>query len=309
MGKQKDLPGGLPDDEVAGFGGRQPDHDEHEQRLEGQVGDCPRRLAPEVHQRRVARRQRPPGSEAVGPRSGADRHAEHDHAQCGSPGEHPLLGPGQQQVGLLVASHRSEDQVGGDHDDVVQQRCGRRQQEPVAGIEQRCGHSVDQVQHHLRQKQPQELGAQGDRSLPCDRFADPAERHGHDLRGQHDADGGDHPEDHRSVHQYRAGQLVGLAPVIMFQLRHDLWHQHRLKRTGGQQLIEDVRDVVGRLVDVVEQRGAEHVEHDPDADEPGQPADQRHRRHPGGRTGQVGAGGDGRLGQAAPLRRGVSLIG
>ena len=85
--------------------------------------------------------------------------------------------------------------------------------------------------------------------------------------------------------QHRAGDVLRARLVVAVEVDHERRDEHRLQRAGGDQLEQQVRHRVGRLVGVAEVGGAQHGGHDDHQDEPGQPGHRGQHRHRGGGTG------------------------
>ena len=197
---------------------------------------------------------------------------EGDHPERRSPGQHGQLHARQRQRGRLPVPEAVEQQVGGDHDQVVHERRHGGRREAAAGLEQRGRHQPGGVEQELHEEDGEEAGAElalvgADGGIGLGRRQDAhGQRRDHQGEDHEDAERGQEPA------QHGVGQAVA-GPVALVR-GHEGGHHHRLDRAGREQLEQDVRHQVGGLVDIPQRRRAEHRGDDDDAGEPADPGDQ-----------------------------------
>ena len=156
------------------------------------------------------------------------------------------LHAGQRQRGRLPVPEAIEQQVGGDHDQVVHERCHRGRREAAAGLEERRRHQPGGVEQELHEEDGEEAGAElslvgADGGIGLGRRQDAhGQRRDHQGEDHEDAERGQEPA------QHGVGQAVA-GPVALVR-GHERGHQDGVERPGGEQLEQDVRHRVRRLV-------------------------------------------------------------
>ncbi len=243
-----------------------------------------------------------PGTAEVEPRAVAVARAAqrrdqgqrlHDDPERGADAEEADLAVGHAGRGRGAAvGHGQEDQAGHDHDQVVQDRGEHHRPEPAARVEDLAEHHVQPVEEDLRQEEAGERHRHlevGVRVAPGERGrvrTDDQRRgeHGRDRDDdQDDPDGGEQP----------VGERLAAVRVVAHRL-DELRHEDRVERAAREQDVEDVRDRVGDVVRLGEDRRPDRPDQHDVADEAGEAGHDRPDRHD--RAGPADA--------AAVLRRG-----
>ena len=145
-------------------------------------------------------------------------------------------------------------------------------------------HHGDNVEEHLREETAQEEGPLGDLRRPIRGVGvgdeeEPGERVGEDDPGQDDDGHG--PE---GKAEDGPGEAFGVLSTLFVEAGHQGGDEHRRQGARGDELEDEVRQRVGRLVGVAQERGAEDGRDDDDAYEAPEAAHERDCGHEGPRA-------------------------
>ena len=283
MGKRQDREGEGVDDDASFDAIGEPQNDDQQHVRQCQEPRGPSALPGQSAQHRGTKVEMGPQAEPAA-RQADDRHGAEEHdPERGADAEHQLLGQVERQGRRLTPAYRGEQEVGRDHDDVVDRRGEHRQRERALGVQHRRGDEVRGVEQDLGKEEPQQERPELHLGLPDRRRVHARHQDPHDPRPRHHSGGDQRREEPEDRAEHDAGGLLGgVAVTRVDRLDHD-GHQDGLEHAGGEELEEDVRDRVRGLVGVAEVRRAEHGSDDDDPDEPGAPADGGEHRHPTGR--------------------------
>ncbi len=219
---------------------------EREDRSEPKAGVCHRRQQHDRH------------------RGNADRRTE--------PERPPQPVVGQDLLDLpAVGTRRGQRQQRGDDDEVRQDRAPGGSEEPATAVQECVGQPGQAVEEDLDQEDPCESRADGSIHVGIDVAADVDRVEPEDQRCSDDGNEGDRGHQHDRHGQYDVGGIV----VVGLDERGEQRYERRREQPAEQQVVDDVRCLVGEQVGVAEcglaQDGGEHG----DAQEAGDPGDGR----------------------------------
>ena len=197
-------------------------------------------------------------------------HELHGDAGGGAHGQHD-----EGELGIDVGQGDIGDE-GDDHDDVVERRRDRGEEEGPARVQHAGDHATQAVEDDLEGEDAEELGGGfGDFGLIAH-----GEGLGRDhLRGEGAAEKRERAQDdEREVEDVR-GVAVGALLAALFALEQKHGKEGRRKETAGHELVHDVGEVVGHLVGAREHGIAEREGHRPGAHQAGDARTERAERH------------------------------
>ena len=170
-----------------------------------------------------------------------------------------------------VGSRRRQRQQRGDDDEVRQDRTPRRGEEPPAAVQEGVGQPGQSVEEDLDQEDPCERRADGSVHVGIDVAADVHRVQPEDQWRGDDGNGGERSHQHDRHGQHDVGGIV----VVGLDERGEQRHERGREQPAEQQVVDDVRCLVGEQVGVAQGGLAQDRRERGDAQEAGDPGDGR----------------------------------
>ena len=158
-----------------------------------------------------------------------------------------------------------------DDDQVRQDRAPGGSEEPASAVQECIGESGEAIEEDLDQEDSGECGADRPVQVVVDILGDVDRVEPEDQRGGQHRDGGEPGHEHDRHRDHHVGGLV----VVLLDERREQRNERCRQQSAEQQVVDDVRGLVGEEVGVAQRRLAEHIGEHGDPEQTGDARDRR----------------------------------